>query len=46
LHCSYYAAHRQAKQSINAAGDKLLVFTQEQSSDYGSIMLVELDRHP
>jgi Tol biopolymer transport system component len=35
-----------ADNSINAAGDKLLVFTHDQSSDYGSIMLVELDRHP
>jgi hypothetical protein len=35
-----------ADNSVNAAGDKLLVFTHDQPSDYGSIMLVELDRQP
>jgi Tol biopolymer transport system component len=46
--CPEYAGVRMtvADNTINAAGDKLLAFTHNQITDYGSIMLVELDRQP
>jgi hypothetical protein len=46
--CPEFAGPRvaAADNSINAAGDRILVYTHDQVSDFGSIELVELDAPP